>query len=345
VNIYIFTRKDAALKTVFPKTARFLEPAALSEHTPESGSFSYIDVSNFSEPELKKALTLIKNKCADSSWGIIDPKGSVKDIAALFFEGACDYLGASFFKNASAVDSKRIKEALSWRKTLADFKPLAAGENEKSAGEQDKTLLFKSEIKLPHESSFPGWNKIRAGKDMPFYLLYCCIHGNNQLDARLDTKTIAQLHKRFLSYLDNNFIEGDGLLWMNSGKDCLFLIPPRVKNIETSIKKCIDMIISTPLIVLESLAVSFPLNFIFALHYGSISYNPPGKTGTIVSDAINFIFHLGTKKAQPGRLTVSGELPDKTIPQSLHDCFVSAGEFEGRGIWHTKRFTYAKSWL
>lgn len=346
MNIYIFTKKDETLKTAFPKSAEFLDLDALSEHKPEDGSVSYMDVSGFSEPELKKALTLIKNKCTDSGWGIIDPKNSVKDVAVLFFEGACDYLGASFFKNSMSVDSKRVKEALSWRKTSADFKPAASDENGKSGAEKpDKTLLFKSGIKLPSESTFPGWNKMQSGKEMPFYLLYCSIHENDQLNTRLDAKTLANVHKRFLSCMDDNFSEGDGLLWINSGKDCLFLVPPRIKNIETAIKKCITVIISTPLIVLESLAVSFPLNFVFALHYGSINYKPPGKTGTVVSDAINFIFHLGTKRAQPGRLTISGELPDKTIPQSLYDCFVPAGEFEERKIWHTKQFTYAKQWV
>jgi hypothetical protein len=346
VNIYIFTKEDSGLRTAFPKSAKFLDTSALSEYTPENGSITYLDVSVFSATELKKALPLIKNNCADSSWGIIDPKGSVKDMAVLFFEGACDYLGASFFKSSAVVDSKRIKEALSWRKTPAASKLSTADENKKSTGgEQGENLFFKPGIKLPPESTFPGWDKMQAGQDMPFYLLYCSIHGDNQLEARLDTKTLAQVHKRFLSCLDNNFLEGDGLLWMNSGKDCLFLVPPRVKNIETAIKKCINMIISTPLIVLESLAVSFPLNFVFALHYGSVSYKPPGKTGTVVSDAINFIFHLGTKRAEAGRLTVSGELPDKTIPQSLQNCFVSAGEFEERKIWHTKKFSYAKPWL
>jgi len=346
VNIYIFTKKDEALKPVFPKSAKFLDFTALAEHTSEDECISYIDVSNLTESELKKVLALIKNICSDSSWGIIDTKGTIKDPASLFFEGACDYLGASFFKSSAAVDSKRIKEALLWRKTTADSKPLSAEENEKADGSGSaKNNFFNTGIKLPSESTFPGWDKMQSGKNMPFYLLYCSIHGNNQLDARLDAKNLAIVHKRFLSCLDDNFLTGDGLLWMNSGKDCLFLVPPKVKNIDAAIKSCINTIISTPLIVLESLAVSFPLNFIFALHYGSISYKPPGKTGTIVSDAINFVFHLGTRKAEPGRLTISNELPDKTIPVSLQDCFLPAGEFEGRKIWHTKKFSYAKPWL
>ena len=186
---------------------------------------------------------------------------------------------------------------------------------------------------------------MQAGKTMPFYLLYCSINGKFPLDERLESKALAQIHKRFLSCLENNFYEGDGLLWMNTGKDCLFLIPPGAKYIDSAVKACMDMTISAPQIALETLGVPFPVNFIFALHYGSVSYKPPGKTGTVVSDAVNFIFHLGAKRAEGGRLTVSGEIPDKSVPQSLHDCFIPAGEFEGRKIWHSKKFVYAKPWV
>jgi hypothetical protein len=139
--------------------------------------------------------------------------------------------------------------------------------------------------------------------------------------------------------------EGDGLLWMNTGRDCLFLFPPRAKCAEAAIKTCIGMIVSAPLFVLETFGISIPANFIFAMHYGTVTYKPPGKTGTVVSDAVNSIFHLGAKKSEPGRLTISGELPDVSIPANLQDLFVPAGEYEGRKIWHTKKFSYAKPWF
>jgi hypothetical protein len=88
-----------------------------------------------------------------------------------------------------------------------------------------------------------------------------------------------------------------------------------------------------------------PVNFVFALHYGSISYKPPGKTGTLVSDAVNAIFHLGFKKAESGRLTFSSDIPDGSIPGSLQDCFVPAGVFEGLNIWHSRKFSYEKPWV
>jgi hypothetical protein len=339
MDVYIFTNKEEAIKKLFPKTAKFFALKELAEHAPENDSLSYIDVSNLSDVELKKILTQIKSIC--KCWGIIDPKGNIKDTAELFFEGASDYLGSVFFKNPVDIDLRRIKRAIQWRK---DFSKKAASGDE-SASEGAGVKFLNPGIKLPAVSAFPGWKKAQTGKVMPFYLLYCSLQGKISLDDRFDGKTVAQIHRRFLDVLEDNLLEGDGLLWMNSGKDCLFLIPPRAKNVEEAVKACIKMLVSSPMITLEKLNLKIPANFTFALHYGSLSYKPPGKTGTIVSDAVNFIFHLGAKKAECGRLSISGELPGVSIPKTLQDCFIPAGEFEGRNVWHTKKFNYAKPWM
>jgi hypothetical protein len=339
--IYVFTDKKASLKTVFPNNADFIA-LPLSQHSPEDADISYLDVSGFSDADLKKTLTQFKKACNDTHWGIVDPKGTVKDIAALFFEGACDYLGPGLLKDAKAIDAKHFKEALKWRKVIQDTAGGASDNDGKSA--KTSVGFMNTGIKLPAASAFPGWKKMESGKVMPFYLLYCSLQGKTALDARLDDKTINQIHKRFLSVLSGYLQEADGLLWMNTGRDCLFLLPPRVKCVEAAVKACIGMIVSAPLFVLETFGISIPANFIFAMHYGTVTYKPPGRTGTVVSDAVNSIFHLGAKKSEPGRLTISGELPDISIPAALHDLFLPAGEYEGRKIWHTKKFSYAKPW-
>ena len=340
MGIFIFTEKQESYKKLFPKSAKFSSLTALSGYKPEGGDISYIDVSGITKDDIKKFLSRIKNVCKGAPWGIIDPGGKITDSAALFFEGACDYLGPGLLKTAGSFDAKRIKAAMQWR-----GKNINAGEDAASSVKpQEDSGFYDACVKLPSAGIFPGWKKMEAGKVMPFYLLYCSFEGKVSIDSRLDEKSVTQIHKRFLAYLDNTFSEGEGLLWMNSGKDCLFLIPPKVKCVQAVIRSCINMIVSAPMVVLESLALKFPANFIFALHYGSINYKPPGKTGTVVSEAVNFVFHMGTKKAEQGRLTISGSLPDKTIPQPLHDCFSCAGQFEGQNIWHTKKFSYSKSW-
>ena len=339
--IYVFTKKEASLNTIFPKNANFFD-FPVSEHSPDNEDIAYIDISGFPAADLKKTLAQIKKVCKDTHWGIIDPKGYVKDIAELFYEGACDYLGPGLLKSSKALDVKRFKDALQLHKGND-----AAGSG--SGSEANDRLyegggLFKSGIKLPAASAFPGWKKMTTGKTMPFYLLYCSLQGKTALDSRLDDKTLNQIHKRFVSLLSEKMQKGDGLLWINTGRDCLFLFPPRAKCVEAAMKACIGMIVSAPLYVLETFGISIPANFIFAIHYGSVTYKPPGKTGTIVSDAVNSIFHLGAKKSEPGRLTISGELPDASVPAVLEDLFVPAGEYEGRKIWQTKKFIYAKPW-
>jgi len=338
MGVYVFTQKEAALKTVFPKNTSYLS-SALSKHAPGDEDISYMDISGLAGEELKKTLAQVKKCCKDTPWGIIDPKGSITDPAALFFEGASDYLGPAFFKAPKAMDSRRLKEVIQWRNDLAGSNAGSAkGDVKSSKG----AGLPKTGIKLPPASIFSSWKAMETGKTMPFYLLYCCLHGKIALDTRFGEKVYAQIHQRFLSYLHNNFLEGEGLAWMDSGKDCLFLLPPKAKCAEAAVKACVRMLVSAPIMAMEALALTVPADLAFALHYGSLTYKPPGKTGTVVSDAVNFIFHLGAKKAVPGRLTLSSELPDGTVPPALEDCFVPAGEYEGRSIWHTKKICYAK---
>ena len=205
--------------------------------------------------------------------------------------------------------------------------------------------FLSSNIKLPAPSVFPGWKKMQSGMSVPFYLMYCSIEGKTPLDSRFNEKTVAAIHKRFVEFLKDNFEGSEALLWMNTGREYLFLFPPKQKSIEIGIKACMNMLISAPLFTLECLDITIPTNFIFALHYGTIKYKPPGQTGTVVSDAINFVFHLGTKKAELGRLTISGELPGVSIPKQFQDCFISSKDFEGRKIFQTKKFVYQKPWV
>jgi len=340
--IYIFTKKETPLKTIFPaKGVSFVDLQA--QPSIGNADISYIDISNVPEAELKKTMTQFKNTCRDAHWGIIDQKGIVKDIAALFFDGASDYIGPGVLKASDVIEPKRFKSVLQWRKIEPSAAAPAEGDENSVKSDGGKGFIH-SGTKLPSASSFPGWKKMTTGKTMPFYLLYCALQGKISLDSRLNDKTLNIIHKRFLSLLSAYMDAGDGLLWMNTGRDCLFLFPPRAKCAEAAIKACLRMIVSAPLYVLETFGVTIPANFIFAMHYGTVSYKPPGKTGTVVSDAVNSIFHLGAKKSEPGRLTISGELPDVSVPASLQDLFVPAGEYEGRKIWHTKKFNYAKPW-
>jgi len=344
MSICVFTDKEKVLINIFPKNTQFLGMKKLPTSLPQDTEITYIDVTGLSESNLKKILVQIKKICKDIPWGIIDPKGNINDPASIFFEGASDYIGQAFLKTTDCLNIKRIKSALSWRTNTADSGKAVSG-NTDNAKEKEAVGFYKSKIKLPPAGTFTSWKKTAAGKTMPFYLLYCTLQGKTSLENRLDEKAVIQVNKRFSDYLENIFGHEEGLLWMDSGKDCLFLFPPKANCAEYAVENCIRAIISAPLITVETLGLTFPVNFIFALHYGSITYKPPGKTGTVVSDAVNAVFHLGAKKSEPGRLTLTTDVPNGSIPKSLQDCFVPAGDYEGRDIWQSRKFVYEKPWV
>ncbi|MDR2210721.1 MAG: hypothetical protein LBO65_04535 [Spirochaetaceae bacterium] len=336
MSVYIFSKKEGALKNFFKNAAPFFSGLpGLSKHKAQQGDISYLDISGLAAADAKKTVTQLKRRCKDTPWGIIDPKGSCKDPAMWFFAGASDYLGPGAL---TEITPERFKTAALWRQGPQEDAP--PGKSGAEAG----PVLPKNGIKLPG-GKIPGWKEIPAGKTMPFYLLYCSLQGKNSLNTRFGEEAYTQLHKRLLAYLSQSFQKAEGLIWMDSGKDCLLLIPPKAKNAEAAVTACIRLLLSVPLVTIETLGLKVPVHFVFSLHYGSVKYSPPGKTGTVVSDAVNFIFHLGTKKAEPGRLTISDEIPDNTIPKALGEWFVPAGEYEGRRIWHTKRFDYLRPWM
>ena len=338
MSIYICTKKEASLKSLFPKNALFL--ADLSKHLPGSEDIVYFDLSGLNAAGIRKTLSQIKNRLKHVPWGIIDPKGSINDPIELVFEGAWDYLGPLVLKSKKKIDAKRFKIAARWRNPLLEIGTDRAAVQ---SGYGAKSILPKTGIKFPEADLFPGWKTLKPGTNMPFFLLYCSLQGKTALSTRLGEKAHALVRQRFMMYLFQNFKEADGLLWMDTGKDFLFLLPPKAKCAEAAIKACIRMLIFTPLSAIEVMDIAIPVNYVFALHYGPVNFQPPGITGTVVSDAVNFIFHLGSKRAEQGRLTISTEIPDNTIQKQLENCFVSAGEYEGRKIWHTKKFSYSKS--
>jgi hypothetical protein len=64
----------------------------------DSESLIYLDAGKLTAPELKKNVTLL-SKLENIYFGIIDPKGIVKDVAELFHSGAADYIGKEQAKN------------------------------------------------------------------------------------------------------------------------------------------------------------------------------------------------------------------------------------------------------
>jgi hypothetical protein len=196
--------------------------------------------------------------------------------------------------------------------------------------------------KVTIANKFAGWNTLKSGEVAPFFFLYANFQGKSNLRSRLGENGFNVLKIRLRNMLQQSFAEADALLWMETESDYLFLIPPKKQNAKKIVTCCLRTLLANPLIIAEKLGlVNFSADFIFSLHYGKTPFKAPGKTGTVISEAVNFIFHLGAKFSKPGRLSISDSVPRDIIPDQLQDMFIDVGSFEDSKIIHSKKFLYS----
>jgi hypothetical protein len=332
VSIFIFSAKKFSALGIDKKAESLFELLPLNKlgtYKSTEGDIAYLDISGLSAAELKKHTAKLK-KCG-SSWGIIDPKGENSDPAAFFFEGAADYLSD---KTLKTITKKRLAAP------MVRAEGLKAG-NAASGGPGAKGEAGKTASVLP-AGKFEGWKSIHSGSTEPFFFLYISVSaGDSSLRSRLGEKNFTIIQNRLRDFLQQAFGEANALLWMENEKSFLYLIPPRAEFGKAAIEAGFKIILGSNLIAVEKLGLTIPVNFTAAIHYGKTIFQAPGKTGTVVSDAVNYVFHLGAKRAESDRLTLSDAVPHNAIPEGLKDLFIDAGVFEGMEISHSRRFSYS----
>jgi len=286
----------------------------------------YLDITGLESAEIKKSIVSLKK--SGGFWGIIDPKGEADDPASFFFDGAGDYIGPKAVKNLS---KKRFAAALSWRISTALIKAADT--------EADNTQIpVKKKTFLP--GKFEGWKTIRSGISYPFFFMLVSINGKSNLRTMIGESSFNIVKTRLHDVLQRELWEADAKLWIETEYNSLYLIPSKPENGKSCVEAALKMILNSRIITIEDLGLSIEVYFTFSLHYGETIYQTPGKTGKIISETVNYVYHLGARKAEPGRLSISGEVPEEAIPDGLKELFVDAGTFENIPVSHSKRFVY-----
>jgi hypothetical protein len=291
----------------------------------KDADIAYLDCSGLSPEAAKKALALLKRLRAGMAWGVIDPKGAIADPAALFLDGASDYVGTALIK--AGIEKGRFKRVLEFASLRASLPARAAKPKAPAAPDSGHKTL----------ESFPGWQAVKPGEVWDFHFLYAAIANPAALKSKIGETRFAELRERFSAYIAKALAEAESQAWMKTDSGLLFLIPPSERRAGLAIEACLRILLNAPLVGYESFGLECPFGFVFALHQGHSPYQSPGKTGTVVSEDLNFIFHLGTKKAEADRLYVSAKASG-AIGKKLADLFVPAGRFEGCEILKSRKF-------
>jgi class 3 adenylate cyclase len=260
----------------------------------------------------KKAVALSTklSSLADSAWGVLDPKGEVEDPASLFFTGASDYIGPALFK--SGIRPSRLKAALAHA----------------SAGREC--------VEAAPTCSAIHWDKLTEGETVEVRFCYAAIADQENLAERIGEKRLSALKDEFASFIDSWSKECGGIAWIRDTSGCLLLFPPQdIQN--NPVLAAFRLLLDRILVGYEVFHLPTSISFRFAFHAGRTVWRKPGATGTVVSDDVNFAFHLGQRTDIDGRIVVS-ESAGAAIPPYLRDVFFSMGSFEGRSLLASRRF-------
>ena len=246
------------------------------------------------------------------AWGVIDRAGSLPDPASYFFAGACDYIGPSLFK--SGLDACRLDEALVYGGLAEE----------------------PSDDACEEEVPFSGWDALKEGEEAQVRFCYAAIGNQKNLLERIGEKRLDKLKEDFAAFLGPWSKECGGIVWIKESSGCLLLFPPRDEGMNPVLAS-FRLLLDRALIGYEVFKLEVPLTFRFAFHSGHTSWQKPGSTGKIVSEDVNFVFHLGMKAAGDGYILASRETAG-AVPPTLSDLFGPAGDFEGRSLIASNKF-------
>jgi hypothetical protein len=131
----------------------------------------------------------------------------------------------------------------------------------------------------------------------------------------------------FHDALNRRVEDFDGKIWMWNEWTGLILFPYDGKKCD-AVLPAMRLILNRVLFSIEEGDFQAVLSYKLALHIGSTLYRRRGQTGTILSDDVNFIFHLGVKKTEADSLYLS-EAAYAQISKRLYPLFEERGRFEG----------------
>lgn len=271
----------------------------------------YLDVSGLTAAERSRSIKTL-SAMRDNRFAIIDPKGAVDDVGELFFAGAADYVGKKLY--AQGITLKRIQR-------LMAFRPIdLPGE----APEAAAPCLFDAPL------SGADWSTVRDDCEYTFCFMFIELDHLMEQKERIGAHHVDKLSAQFMAHIEKKMEPLHGRLWMPQEYGGVILFPFDGARCD-AILTCFRMVMDRHIMMTEDLGLDTLLSFRIVLHVGSTVYRGRGSTGTIVSDTINSIFHLGKKFAEPGNFYLTPTAA-RYIPEWLIDYFLHAGEFEGREI-------------
>lgn len=274
---------------------------------PDKNTIYYLDITGIKKAEIEKQVK--KYNTNGHYFAIIDLKNSYTDIAWFFHNNACDYLTKDML--AKPLPEKRMQSIM------------------KLKGITPKTQHAHNYI-LAKDS----WKGIVPGNEYTFCFLFIEILDIGELKKHIGSEHLNQKIFSFRRYVEELLYQDDGRCWMWMDATGLFIFPFNGTSVP-AIYSAIRLIVNRLIISLEHTVFNQIIRYRIAMHIGNTVYQPRGKTGTIISDCINSLFHLGQKYTDEDGLFITEDVYS-FLNEKTKKIFMKAKPFEGRQIYTFK---------
>jgi hypothetical protein len=165
--------------------------------------------------------------------------------------------------------------------------------------------------------------------------MYAGIAPHAGLGDRTSGVQQSTLVREFQQSLEKAFGVAGGRLWLWKGTSGLIALP-YPGSCREALLSAIRYVLDYQIIRVETFSVPIsPRYFRFAMHVGEVTYTE-SDTGTVVSDAVNSVFHIGDRATPDGGFVFTGSCAP-SLPEELNDWFVEHGELEGHRIRRMRR--------
>jgi hypothetical protein len=280
-----------------------------------------VDYASIRSEEKQKTIKYLKKKY-QVPIGFIDRNNEIPDPAEIIFSGA-DYISGKLLREG--LTTGRLKKFIEFHSDLF----LRAEENdsiEETAGSR-----------LGHNfKPVGGWESVKSGKEYPFFMFMTEISIPQEWKKKSGSDHLNFLKNTFQEVTERVTEPYGGRIWIWNDYGGLVLFPyegPSSHPVVSGIK----LLMNRVLVSVEDFSLHSPITLRAAMHLGETTYKARGKTGTIISDSINSIFHLGTKYTPLNDFDITEDVY-KCLEARVKDLFTAAGSYEGRNIFRLRHF-------
>ncbi len=276
----------------------------------------YLDLSAFPVAEARATLKRLLAR-GDLLLGVIDAKGTVKDVPALFHDGAVDYLDAAAWK--AGIPPRRLGRVAAYARGL------------RRVPEDTPRETRPARAVRPSGADF---SRLKEGEEYTFSLLFIEIDGGDGLELRFGAANLSEALASFRTYVDRSVAPFGGRTWIWSRFGGVALFPYDGRR-EQAAPCGLSMILYKHLYDIEESRFPHFVSWRMAAHLGEVPWRERD-TGTLVSDTLNSVFHLGQQFAPAGSFLVTDDIR-ALAADPLRGFFLPAGNYEGRRTWRMRR--------